>query len=103
MTEFYPEGVAMRKEVYSESFLEQAMQNEEILEGVTLLCDGGHNLLVELGSMKGVITREEGAIGIKEGFVRDIALISRVGKIVCFTVRGFDKNESGEHIAVLAR
>lgn len=103
MTEFYPEGVAMRKEVYSESFLEQAMQNEEILEGVTLLCDGGHNLLVELGSMKGVITREEGAIGIKEGLVRDIALISRVGKIVCFTVTGFDKNESGEKIAVLSR
>ena len=101
MKDFYPEGTKRSKGGYSESFLEQAMQNGDILEGVALLCDADHNLIVDLGSMKGIIKREEGAIGIKEGKVRDIALISRVGKSVCFTVTGFTNDE--EKRAILSR
>ncbi|MBQ1210479.1 MAG: S1 RNA-binding domain-containing protein [Clostridia bacterium] len=58
-----------------------------VLEGLAVRCDGEHNLFVELPCGEGVIPREEGAEGIAEGTTRDIALLARVGKPVCFTVR----------------
>ena len=64
----------------------EAMTTKEILEASAISCDSYHNLIVDLGGAKGIIPRNEGAIGIAEGNVRDIALISRVGKRVCFTV-----------------
>ena len=53
--------------------------------------------------MKGIIEREEGAIGIKEGKTRDIALISRVGKPVCFKVVDIKTDETGAKYALLSR
>ncbi|MEE0947040.1 MAG: S1 RNA-binding domain-containing protein [Acutalibacteraceae bacterium] len=103
MKEFYPEGTRANKGVYTQSFLEQAVISGEILEGMVLICDEEHNLTVELGSMKGVIKREEGAVGISEGQVRDIALITRVGKSVCFLVTGFEYDSQGVKYAVLSR
>jgi small subunit ribosomal protein S1 len=41
--------------------------------------------------MKGLIPRNEGAIGIEDGTTRDIALISRVNKPICFKVTGFEE------------
>jgi small subunit ribosomal protein S1 len=52
--------------------------------------------------MKGIIPRAEGAMGIEEGTVRDIALISRVNKPVCFVITGF-RTENGETTAILSR
>lgn len=103
MKEFYPEGIKRNKSTYSQSYLEQAILTQEILEAACLVCDAGHNLIVELGCMKGIVKREEGAIGIKEGSVRDIALISRVGKSICFVVTGFEEDENGNKRAVLSR
>ncbi|MCL2884237.1 MAG: S1 RNA-binding domain-containing protein [Oscillospiraceae bacterium] len=67
-----------------------------ICEAVTVRCDTEHRLYVflptapALPALAGVIEREEGALGIAEGTVRDIALLSRVGKPVCFTVLGIE-------------
>jgi small subunit ribosomal protein S1 len=74
-----------------------------VLEGRVLLCDNEHNLHVDLGVMQGVIPRLEGALGIAEGEVRDIALISRVNKPVMVRVTGFDFKDDGEPIALLSR
>jgi len=70
--------------------LERAMAQGTVLEGVAMLCDEGHGLLVKLGSFTGYIPREETAIGIAEGTTRDIAILSRVGKPVAFTVHGLE-------------
>ena len=67
--------------------LQEAILRNEILEAPAYMCDDEHNLLVNIAGVRGIIPRDEGAIGIKEGTVRDIALISRVGKAVCFTVK----------------
>lgn len=83
--------------------LTKAMEKSIILEGKVTLCTSSHDLIVELPCAKGIISREEGAIGIKEGKTRDIALISRVNKIVCFKIRSMELDESGEVIAVLSR
>ena len=41
------------------------MAEGRILEARVTLCDSGHNLIVDLVSMKGIIPKEEGAIGIR--------------------------------------
>ena len=45
--------------------------------------------MVDLGSLRGLIPREETALGIADGSAREIAILSRVGKPVCFQVLGF--------------
>lgn len=108
MKEFYPEGwirtsTENRKSIMTPSSLAQAQANGNILEANAILCDAMHNLTVDLGCMKGIIPRAEGAIGISDGSTRDIALISRVGKPVCFTVTAIRSDEYGKLYAVLSR
>lgn len=105
---FLPEGGTLatiynRRILSSHASLEEAAARGEILEGSAVTCDAGHNLLVDLGCMKGIIPRCEGAIGISDGTVRDIALISRVGKPVSFVIEGFTTDRAGNKLALLSR
>ena len=79
------------------------MMNGSVMESRVLLCDSEHNLHVDLGIISGVIPREEGAVGIDDGSTRDIALISKVNKPVCFIVLGFQRDETGNITAILSR
>ena len=83
--------------------LKEAYHTGAMLEGRVVRCDAEHNLHVDLGCMTGIIPRSEGAIGIDDGSVRDIALISRVNKPVVFVITGFDCDENGETFAFLSR
>lgn len=108
MKEFYPEGTLINtpkndRYLNSREALNTAFKSGIILEAVAEMCDAEHNLYVDLGIMKGIIPRFEGAIGIKEGVTRDIALISRVGKPVCFLVDSFKTDQNGKTVAVLSR
>ena len=104
MCEFLPEGFSSKRPTaFSQTELSDAMQSEKVLEGIVKMCDSGHNLILDLGCMTGLIPREEGALGIADGSTRDIALISRVGKSVCFIVTGFDTDRNGKPVAILSR
>ena len=92
-----------RAAMQSPSALADACREERILEARAIVCDSAHNLITDLGCMKGIIPREEGAIGIREGTVRDIAIISRVNRPVCFVIKGFRKDHAGKTVAVLSR
>ena len=87
----------------SEAGLRDAIATGQRLEARVRVCDGEHNLHVDLPCMRGLIPRSEGALGISEGTTRDIALISRVNKPVCFTVLRIEHDGSGEPYAVLSR
>lgn len=105
---FKPEGQIItteeNKRFLSNRFtLRDAFYSEATLEGRVTRCDSEHNLHVDLGCMKGIIPRNEGAVGIEEGTVRDIALISRVNKPVAFVITGFRSDESGNTLAMLSR
>ena len=67
--------------------LQTAMEQETILEGRAVLCTADHDLMVSYGPHLGRIPREEAALGIQEGTAREIAILSRVGKPVAFTVQ----------------
>ena len=73
--------------------LRRAMEEETVLEGVAQLCDGAHNLLVSVGPFTGFLPREEAALGIAEGTTREIAILSRVGKPVCFQITALEESE----------
>ena len=108
MSEYLPEGKLILTQdnintLHSFSLLSDAKKEGKILEARACVCDAEHNLIVDLGIMKGVIPREEGAIGIREGTVRDIAVISRVNRPVCFVITDFAVDEKGERFAVLSR
>lgn len=104
---FLPEGMRIvtreNKEALSSPLaLERAMLTGDILEAPVLLCDGELALHVELGCMRGVIPREE-AMWCRHGeSIKDIAVLTRVGKPVCFVVTGFAQRE-GERVALLSR
>lgn len=106
--EFFPEGSLLEQRINQMRIsnfyaLSEAQRNGDILEGRAVVCDWAHNLIVELGEgLRGIIPREEGALGIKSGETRDIAIISRVNKPVCFTVTGFDTVD-GELAPILSR
>lgn len=106
--EFRPEGClydspSNQRYISTAEGLTEAMEKGIILEAKAILCTGYHDLIVELPCAKGIIPREEGALGIAEGKTRDIALISRVNKIVCFKVTELELTENGELEAKLSR
>ena len=103
MNKFLPEGLATCQTPITLATLNDALEKGKILEAKALMCDSEHNLIVDLGgNIKGIIPRDEGALGIAEGQVRDIALISRVNKPVCFTVTDI-VCEEGRVTATLSR
>ncbi len=70
--------------------LEQGIRDQQIFYATCCKCDEFHNLHVDLGEIRGIIPREEAVLGIAEGRIREIAILSRVGKPICFQVLGFD-------------
>lgn len=103
-TENYLMNTAENKDALSSrAALREAYMSGKILEARAVMCDKEHNLHVDLGAIKGIIPREEGALGIEDGSVRDIAIISRVNKPVVFKITSFQKDESGEVYALLSR
>lgn len=105
---YKPEGSIFRtaenqKYISTAEGLSEAMEKGLILEARASVCDSGHNLIIDLPCADGIIRRENGAIGIAEGKTRDIALISRVNKIVCFKVLNLSEDNNGRLKAELSR
>lgn len=108
MQKFFPEGQLISEPsnqaiLSNPAALHEACITGEILEARTLICDKNHDLRVDLGCMYGIIPHDEGAIGINDGSVRDIALISRVNKPVMFRILGFRRDSNGREYALLSR
>lgn len=107
MTEFLPEGRRLRTPQNIEALsnaenLRRCVVSGAITEAYAVMCDSEHNLVVDLGCMRGIIPREEGAVGIREGTVRDIAILSRVSRPVSFVVRDIVYRD-GTATALLSR
>jgi small subunit ribosomal protein S1 len=92
-----------REALRTVSGLIRARDEGRTLEARALICDSGHNLIVDLDCMRGIIPREEGALGIEDGTARDIAVISRVNKPVCFKVLEINHQPDGKNVAILSR
>ena len=109
MNKYLPEGTlisTLKNHEYTASLegLKSAYERGVILEAGVLLCDHNFNLHVDLGpEIRAVIPREEVQY-VRDGEEpKDIAILTRVGKTVCFKVKSFERSGSGEIIAILSR
>lgn len=109
MNKYKPEGLLIKTQsnfeyISSRRGLERALENGVILEAPAIMCDHSFNLHVELcAGIKGIIPREEVEYSPDHEPVKDIAILTRVGKPVCFKVCGFRTFVGGECTAVLSR
>lgn len=108
MNRYAPEGTYMarpenRDMLSSPEALTKAMERGDILEAVAKLCDSSMTLHFELGGTPAIMPREE-VQHLRDGEEsKDIAILTRVGKPVCFKVIGFTHLEDGRTAAVLSR
>ena len=90
MNEYKPEGFLIKTSknyeyISSLAGLEKALEKQIILEAPVVLCDHNFDLHVELGGgVRGIIPRSEVEYSADGDPVKDIAILTRVGKTVCF-------------------
>ena len=106
---YAPEGSRLgtyenKEYISGKAGLERALERQVILEAPAILCDHNFNLHVSLGGgVIGIISREECEFSRSGEEVKDIAILTRVGKPVCFKVTGFGRGNSGGTVAYLSR
>lgn len=99
---FLPEGLRPCSDCSLQS-LKTAAETGEILEGMVQRCGADHTLHLSLNGIAAQIPRREVNAPWINGSDRDIAILSRVGKQVCFTVQSVTSNEKGAPLAHLSR
>lgn len=87
MLEFSAEELCRPAGQLSAEALCAAAARGEILQAAPLAYDTQRQLRFSLGGMPAVMPHAECALGAAEGQVRDIALLTRVGKPTCFVVQ----------------
>ena len=107
MNGYLPEGLSWDHSTATDPhFTMQALskikEKRQILEGQVILCDAQMNLHVLFGNIKGIIPRDEVVYNPGGEPVKDIAILTRVGKNVCFHITHFFE-ENGEIKAILSR
>ena len=112
-TRYLPEGelrlsAENRAAMRSRESIEEAARRGSILESACLLCDcASMQLTVEMpDGIRGIIPRAEAGFvppGIGDGSVKDIAVITRVGKPVQYKVLSIREDGRGEPVAVCSR
>ena len=109
MNQYKPEGMLISTQknyeyISSYDGLERALEGQIILEAPVLMCDHNFNLHVDLcGKIRGIVSRDEVELSAVGEETKDIAILTRVGKNICFKVCGFERLPSGEIIARLSR
>ena len=103
---YLPEGCMIgthenREYISSLRGLERARLEGKILEGIVTVCDSKTlDLHIDLYGIDGIIRREE---CVYSDNVKDIAIITRVGKPVSFKVMQIIKDENEKTVAILSR
>ena len=108
MNKYLPEGNLINtrenhRVLQSEQAMAEAYARGTILEAPALVCNSEHDLIADIPCGRGIIPRAEGAIGISEGTTRDIALLSRVNKAVCFKIIDIQHDKDGTPVFTLSR
>ncbi len=86
--------------------LEKAMHTGAILEGMAVLCDSELNLHIDLPALPGaeaIIPAGEALYTRNQAPVKDIAILTRVGKAVCFKVMGITQRDGTPRLILSRR
>lgn len=102
--EYLPEGAAPQfPEHQPLEAVRQAMEDQTVLEGLAIRCGARRDLTVRFGGYEGIIPRSDAIHPAISGAERDIAVLSRVGKPVCFTVTAIETDGGGKPRVTLSR
>ena len=95
-------GTSENREYVSSLYgLERARSEGKILEGVVAFCDSDtYTMHIDLYGVDGIIEREEALLGTE---IKDIAIITRVGKAVAFKVLQLITDDPSHPVALLSR
>lgn len=106
---YLPEGCLYETErnhfyIGSLAGLERAMREDAILEASAMLCDEARNLHIGLcAGAVGIIPQSE-VLSLRPGESgKDIAVLTRVGKKVCFKITGIDNSVSPVRVLLSRR
>lgn len=97
-----PEGLTLPA-APSLSDLREAMASRTVLESTVLRCGPELTLHLRPGGFAAVMPREEVTAPWISGAERDIAVLSRVGKSVCFTVDAIREDGEAPPLLLLSR
>ena len=86
MQTYRTEGNYRSADRLSAAELRAAMASREILQSTALAFDTARQLRFELGGVRAVMPFEQCADGAETGSVRDIAVLTRVGRPTCFVI-----------------
>ena len=103
MQTYRTEGNYRSADRLSAAELRAAMASREILQSTALAFDTARQLRFELGGVRAVMPFEQCADGAETGSVRDIAVLTRVGRPTCFVIEGLDTDEAGQPCYRLSR
>ncbi|MCF2557105.1 MAG: S1 RNA-binding domain-containing protein [Bacteroidales bacterium] len=103
MLEFQAEGLCKSADRLDEAALRRAMAGQEILQSTALAFDTQRRLHFTLGGLPALMEYEECAEGVAQGTVRDIAILTRVGRPTCFLIQSCEATESGQLVFHLSR
>ena len=85
------------------SVLESAKERKTVLQGTAIRCDSKRNLHITFGGYEGIIPRQEAVHPGISGADRDIAILSRVGQHISFTITDIAINGDGKPKLILSR
>ena len=98
MVEYTPEGKGRDARHLSEAQLAEAFADGSILESTALAYDRERQLVFELAGRPARMPHDECAAGAGEGAVRDVALLTRVGRPTCFRVTALPGEAGGAYM-----
>lgn len=83
--------------------LQEAFAQELVIEGMALYCEEGVGITVALGNFTGFIPWFEGASGLEQGLIREIAVMSRVGRPVAVVITDIREQDGIPYIELSRR
>lgn len=98
MVEYTPEGKGRDARRLSEAQLAEAFAAGSILESTALAFDRDRQLVFELAGHPARMPHDECAAGVAQGAVRDVALLTRVGRPTCFRILALPGEAGGAYL-----
>ena len=103
MLEYRAEGLCRNANHLSKEELNHCIATGEILQSTALAYDNEHRLRFELCGQRGYMPHDE-CLDVGPGeAIKDIAVLTRVGRPTCFVITGTSVEDNGQEIYLLSR
>ncbi|MCI2047985.1 MAG: S1 RNA-binding domain-containing protein [Faecalibacterium sp.] len=103
MQEYRTEGSYRNADHFTLEEVRAAIASGEIVQGTALAFDTQRQLRFDVGGIRAVMPFTECADGAAEGTVRDIAVLTRVGRPTCYVMRKLEEDPDGRPRLLLSR